>query len=197
MSVISGTRHPETLFASDEVMARVESVQFTLGEGPCFEAFTTRRPVLVPDLRRALAERWPTFASEIADQPIGAIFAFPIQSGSITIGAMDMYRRDAGLLTTAELATALAGGGRGRDGPGRRVLRRAGHRHRPRQARTGTPGRAEVHQATGMLISRLGVSAEQVLARLRGYAFAAGRPIEDVSSDIVTHRLPLDAMSDM
>lgn len=106
-SVISGTRHPETLFASDEVMARVESVQFTLGEGPCFEAFTTRRPVLVPDLRRALAERWPTFASEIADQPIGAIFASPIQSGAITIGAMDMYRRDAGLLTTAELATAL------------------------------------------------------------------------------------------
>jgi len=192
MSVISGTRHRETLFASDEVMARVESVQFTLGEGPCFEAFTTRRPVLVPDLPHALAQRWPTFASEIADQPIGAIFAFPIQSGAITIGAMDMYRREPGLLTTAELATALrvvdvaamALIGASSDGQGSDIdLDRLAPVRRDR---------AEVHQATGMVISHLGVPPEQALARLRGYAFATGRLIEDVARDIVTHRLPLD-----
>lgn len=192
VSVISGTQHRETLYASDTVMSRVESVQFTLGEGPCFEAFATNRPVLVPDLPQALASSWPAFASEIADQPIGAIYAFPLQSGAITIGAMDMYRREPGLLTTADLATAL------------RVVDLAavalvgppssGHRNDLDLERFAPlrRDRAEVHQATGMLISHLGVPPEQALARLRGYAFASGLLVEDVARDIVTYQLPLD-----
>src|SRR6476659_1507228 len=35
---------------SDPASERVEDLQFLLGEGPCIDAFATRRPVLVPDL---------------------------------------------------------------------------------------------------------------------------------------------------
>lgn len=194
VSVISGTQHRETLYASDEVMVRLESVQFTLGEGPCFEAFTHRRPVLVPDLAHATAQAWPAFAAEIADQPVAAVFAFPLQSGAISIGAMDLYRREPGLLSTADLATALrvtdlitvaligvATDGQGSDLDMERLapLRR---------------DRAEVHQATGVLISHLGVPAEQALARLRGYAFGTGRLVEEVARDIVARQLAPDAL---
>lgn len=192
ISVISGTQHRETLYASDEVMARVESVQFTLGEGPCYEAFTHRRPVLVPDLAHALAGQWPAFAAEIADQPIGAIYAFPLQTGAVTIGAMDMYRREAGLLSTTQLAIALRVvdlasvalvGPLSGQYPSDIDLERLAPLRRDR---------AEVHQATGMLISHLRIPPEQALARLRGYAFATGRLVEDVARDIVTRHLSLD-----
>lgn len=187
ISVMSGTQHRETLYASDEVINHIEALQFTLGEGPCFEAFETGRAVLVPDLAQASATSWPIFASEIADKPVGAVFAFPIQSGAIRIGAMDMYRRRAGWFTSAELATALqvvdlAAAAllgmhvSGLDGEWLATL--------PRD-------RAEVHQATGMLIAQLGVPAEQALARLRGYAFVSGRLVEDVARDIVGRRLQL------
>ena len=76
-------------------------------EGPCYEAFTTRRPVLVPDLAHASAAAWPVFATEMVDSRIGAIFAFPLVTGAITIGALDLYRREPGWLNPAELATAL------------------------------------------------------------------------------------------
>jgi hypothetical protein len=43
VSVMSATQHRETLFVTDETIAVVESLQFTLGEGPCFDAFRHRR----------------------------------------------------------------------------------------------------------------------------------------------------------
>lgn len=191
VSVMSGPRERETLYASDEIAAQIENVQFSLGEGPCFEAFATRRPVLVPDLPQASILDWPMFATAINALPIGAIFAFPLQAGAIGIGAIDLYRRRPGWLSADELHVALEvvdlvttvllglllGDLDGADG-WRGVL---------------SPGREQVHQATGMLIAAFGISAEEALARLRGYAFVTDRSLDDVAQDIVTRRLsPLE-----
>ncbi len=191
ISVISSTQHRETLYASDEIISRVESLQFTLGEGPCFEAFHTHRPVLVPELAQTSITAWPIFASEIGDLPIGAIFAFPIQHGAIGIGAIDLYRRLPGWLSEEELATALqlvdlaevALLGRQSNGADGAILE-AWLPHLPHS-------REEVHQATGMLIAKFSITAEQALSRLRGYAFVTGVVIEDVAHDITTRRLDL------
>ena len=191
ISVMSGPRERETLYASDRIAMKIEDVQFDLGEGPCFEAFATRRPVLVPDLPRASVLEWPVFAAAIAALPIGAIFAFPLQAGAIGIGAIDLYRRRPGWLSGDELAVALEvvdvvtavllgvllGEFDDTDGL-RGVL---------------SPGREQVHQATGMVLAALGISAEEALSRLRGYAFATGRPLDGVAKDIVNRRLsPLE-----
>ncbi|MEU3647358.1 GAF and ANTAR domain-containing protein [Lentzea sp. NPDC034063] len=191
ISVMSGPRERETLYASDEIAAQIEDVQFSLGEGPCFEAFSTRRPVLVPDLPQASAVEWPMFATAIAALPIGAIFAFPLQAGAIGIGAVDLYRRQPGWLSGDELAVALevvdlvtavllglllgeSGDADGFQG----VL---------------SPGREQVHQATGMLIAAFDISAEEALARLRGYAFVTDRSLDDVAKDMVNRKLsPLE-----
>ena len=49
--------------------------------------------------------------------------------------------------------------------------------------------REQVHQAVGMLIAAFGIPADQALARLRGYAFAVGRLVDEVAHDIVARRL--------
>jgi hypothetical protein len=184
VSVMSVTDQREVMYASDAVVARIEALQFSLGEGPCFEAFHTRRPVLVPDLAAASTLAWPVFAEELIDQPVGAIFAFPLQSGAISIGALDLYRRAPGWLSPDELAialevvdlatVALLGLEFGTDDGDWLSL---------------SQGRAQVHQATGMLIAALGVPADQALARLRAYAFGAGRMVDDVARDIVARRV--------
>lgn len=191
ISVMSGPRERETLYASDEIATKIEDVQFSLGEGPCFEAFATRRPVLVPDLSQASILEWPVFAASITALPIGAIFAFPLQAGAIGIGALDLYRRRPGWLSGDELTIALEvidvvtavllgvllGEVDDTDGL-RGVL---------------SPGHEQVHQATGMLLAALGISAEEALSRLRGYAFAMGRSLDEVAKDIVNRKLsPLE-----
>lgn len=53
-------------------------------------------------------------------------------------------------------------------------------------------GRAEVHQATGMVAARLEVSVGDALVLLRAHAYAADRPLLDVSRDVVARRLRIE-----
>jgi AmiR/NasT family two-component response regulator len=52
-------------------------------------------------------------------------------------------------------------------------------------------GRAEVHQAAGMLTAQLQVRIPEALARLQAHAVATGRPVLDVARDVIAHRLQL------
>lgn len=189
ISVMTGTRQRQQLYASDAQVERIEDLQFTLGEGPCVEAFETGRPVLVPDLARRVSHAWPVFATQIGNEPIGAIFAFPLRRGAARFGAMDMYRRTPGWLSDEELATALqiadiatsallAASAADPEGLADGIwLEELAH------------DRAAVHQATGIVIAEFGISPEQALARLRGHAFATGRLVKDVAADLVAGRL--------
>jgi hypothetical protein len=53
-----------------------------------------------------------------------------------------------------------------------------------------------VHQATGMVKVQLNVGIAEALVRLRAYAYAEERPIEDVARDVVGRRLRFDELSD-
>jgi transcriptional regulator with GAF, ATPase, and Fis domain len=195
ISAMSGTAHRELLYASDTVIERVEALQFSLGEGPCFEAFTTGRPVLVADLAADAATAWPVFATQMAHEPVGAIFAFPLRYGAARVGAIDLYRATPGRLAPAQLATALQladlaatallGPATTTDAPLDETWLTALPRHHE-----------QVHQATGMLIAEYAIGAEQALARLRGYAFATGRLVDEVAADLTARRLhPADITS--
>ncbi|MEU4250036.1 GAF and ANTAR domain-containing protein [Amycolatopsis sp. NPDC026612] len=193
VSVMVEAGHREIVYASDAVSTALAELQFSLGEGPCFEAYVFGGAVLVPDLAAGPSPRWPVFAAEAAAQPVAALFTFPVQIGAVRVATLDTYRATPGSLSPGELSTALrvadvaalalsglrAGGGLWLDGDGR-WMAGAGMRYR------------EVHQATGMLIAHLDVSASTALTRLRAYAFGHGRPLLEVAADIVAGRLGLD-----
>lgn len=189
MSMSSGGRHREVLYASDEVVAEIESTQLTLGEGPGFTAFEARRPVLVTDLAQDPAAAWPMLAAELADRPVGALFAFPLQIGAITAGVLEMYRRQPGWFNREQLAIAL-------QIVDVATVAMLGLRPESSNAVGGDqwlahlpPDRYVVHQATGMLIAHHRIPAAQALSRLRGYAFSSGQLIEDVARAITARRL--------
>ena len=60
-------------------------------------------------------------------------------------------------------------------------------------AELNTLSRADVSQATGMLVAQLEVEPAEALVRLRAYAFAAGRSATAVACDILDRRLRLKA----
>jgi hypothetical protein len=93
--------------ASDPGSARLEELQFTLGEGPCVDAYASRRPVLVPDLADGAMARWPAYAPTVHEQGVQAVFAFPLQIGAARLGVLDVFRDRAGALTADELWHAV------------------------------------------------------------------------------------------
>lgn len=188
ISVLTGSPSQQTLWATDPTAERLEDLQFTLNEGACMEAAATGRPVLVPDLRDSTraAARWPIFAAAVVEQTdVGALFALPLQWGAVNLGVMDLYRRVPGSLTPEQQrdvfeaadTVALMMLGMRTDPGGSDWLDLAVH------------NRAEVHQATGMVLVQLGISATDALARLRAHAFVDQRMLIDVARDVVARRL--------
>ncbi|MFC4999445.1 GAF and ANTAR domain-containing protein [Dactylosporangium cerinum] len=177
--------------ASDPASERIEELQFVLGEGPCIDAFASRRPVLVPDLTDGGAHRWPAYTSAAHDGGVRAVFAFPLQVGAARLGVLDVFRTRAGLLSSVELRQAFAfadlavrtlldGQDDAIEGAAADGLDEAiGHS-------------AELFQAQGMVMVQLGVSLAEALVRIRAYTYAENRRLNDVAGDIVSRRLRFD-----
>ncbi len=195
VSLLTASVHHETLSATDTTAATLEDLQFTLGEGACLEAAATGRPVLVADLHgREPTIRWPMFVAAVAEETdVRALFALPLQLGAINLGVLDLYRTTPGplrvpelrdVVTAADATTLLLLGAHLRGHTDRHP---DGDGHGDGDGPWDGP--AEVHQATGMVLVQLGISAQDAFARLRAYAFANGRPLGEVARDVVARRL--------
>ena len=191
MSVIAADGVRGITAASDPASERIEELQFVLGEGPCVDAFATRRPVLVPDLADGAMSRWPVYAPAVYVDGVRAVFAFPLQVGAALLGVLDVFRAKPGSLTGAELRSALTFADvavttllDGQDGaePGRAA-------HGIDEA---VMSRSELYQAQGMVMVQLGVTLAEALARMRAHAFAENRHLDQVAADIIARRLRFD-----
>jgi hypothetical protein len=177
--------------ASDPASARIEELQFVLGEGPCIDAFASRRPVLVPDLTDGAANRWPAYTPAAHDVGVRAVFAFPLQVGAARLGVLDVFRARAGPLTGNQLRQAFAF----TDLAVRTLLDGQDHAN-PGAAADGfdeaIEHSAELFQAQGMVMVQLGVSLAEALVRIRAHTYAENRRLNDVAHDIVARRLHFD-----
>jgi GAF domain-containing protein len=189
ISIVSDTGNRAVVCATDGVSARIEELQVTLGEGPCVDAVGRAGPVLVGDLldnHDVSVERWPTFLRAAHEVGVRAVFAFPMRVGALGIGAVDLYRSTPGSLSEEELSGALiAAELAGVAVLGLRADADAGF---VEDADNGAY-LAQVHQATGMVMVQLGISVDEAFLLLRARAFAAGRPLRDVATDVVQRRL--------
>lgn len=185
----------EVVEASDSDARAVEQLQVTHGQGPCLDAIATFRPSLEPDLTsgRAIA-RWPQFARGALEQGIAAAYAFPLITGGVAIGALDVYSARRGdladeavedVLMLADLAAlAIDQGGRSADIAGLDV-----------SAGAAEPWAhpAVVHNASGMISEQLDIGIDEALLRLRASAFVMERPLADLAVDIVARKVRLEA----
>jgi GAF domain/ANTAR domain len=185
-----------TVAASDDGAMRLEELQFTLGEGPCVEASRTGRPVLAPDLAGTSSRRWPQFSAGADAAGLRAVFALPLQVGGIRLGVLDLYRHTAGELSPAELSDALTFA----DAATQLLLdlqaQDTAQRIPAPHALAVLDDRAEVHQATGVVSVRAGVSLAQALALLRARAYAEDRPIGDLARDVLDGLVHLEESDD-
>jgi hypothetical protein len=186
LAVMTSLPAQQVRYASDPVSARVEELQVVLGEGPCVEAFAQGTPVLATDLDDHFwLRRWPVFTPAAADAGARALFALPLQVGATCLGVIDLYRSDPGALVGDDLAEALAFADAATELllaeqlPGAQV---------PGSAQLFAH-RAVVHQATGMVSAQLEVSMADAFLRLRAYAYAADRELDDIAAEVVARRL--------
>lgn len=189
ISVVADARR-STLAASDRTAARLEQLQFELGEGPHWQAVRSGRAVLVPDVT-ASGSGWPVFDAAASELEVGALFSIPMSLGAVVVGVVDLYRASPGILSAGDvlLARSLAVG---LASEALQIAARVAAQEHPLDGALAPELRRVVHQATGMLLVQLDVTATEAFARLRAHAFATGAPLESIAQDVVARRLTLD-----
>ena len=173
-----------TLSTTDDTALVIEETQDVMGQGPGHDAFTTgayaRFDLLDVD---GPDPRWPLLESDslTALAPV-VVHALPMGQGEDrVIGVLTLYQRgtdreidlDAALLVAQVLAAAL--------------LADAPTVHDTGQGPWHE--RAEVHQATGMVVAQLGLHEDDALALLRAHAYSHDQSVSRSAHDVLSHHL--------
>ena len=193
VSTIGDLLGSETLAASDAQAARLDELQFDLGEGPCWDALRSGTHVLAPVLEEPGRARWPAFAAAVRDEPVSSMFAFPLIVGPLRIGAIDLYSASPATLDGrhARQADAMAAV------VSRHVLRRALNAVGRHDDDLGSAySRRLIHQATGFVLAQLDLSPDDARLVIQGHAFAAERSMMAVAQDIVDGTIVFSRRSD-
>ncbi|WP_375497618.1 GAF and ANTAR domain-containing protein [uncultured Jatrophihabitans sp.] len=193
--VFDGT-NTGTLGASGSEARVLDELQFTLGEGPCLESVAAHAPVLVIDLAQDEASRWPAYGPAMLRHDIRGVFAMPVLVAGEYLGALDLFRAQPGPLDGEHLVGALVAAMLA-ELPLLDLL--AGDLHAAANdpdtsawTELNTITRAEVSQATGMLVAQLEIEPAAALMRLRAHAYAEGRSATSVARDILARRIRLE-----
>ena len=186
--LMSGDVPRGSLCTTNDVSNLIEELQFTLGEGPCVDAYEQNRVVLEPDLAHPGSSRWLAFTPPAVEAGVGAVFGFPLQVGMVRLGALNLYRNRPGPLSDDQHADALVMADVianwvldvQADAPAGSVAS---------ELEQGADFHFIVHNAAGAVSVQLGVSITEALIRLRAYAFSNNRLLRDVAEDVMARRL--------
>jgi hypothetical protein len=179
----------DLVWRTDGVSARLDDLQFTLGQGPGVDAAVSGELVLEPDLDAVPAQRWSVFTPAALELGVRAVFAVPLQIGALRVGVLLAQRDVPGSMNDGVLTDLLVFAGAATEA----LLGSVTGGSEPLWL-SGQPSgyRAEVYQATGMISAQLGVAQAEALIRLRGHAYSQHRAVADVAADVVARRMRFD-----
>jgi GAF domain-containing protein len=160
---VGSPTNPQRL-GSDSVEAQdFDGRQVRAGEGPCWDAYRTGTVVVADDV--TADPRWPGLARLAQDSDVRSVIAVPVREEGATTGALNIYARRTGAVgpagqRIAVLAAAAVAG----------ILRNVAERESMQalaaNLERALTSRAEIDQAKGIVMARLGVSADDAFARL-------------------------------
>jgi GAF domain-containing protein len=178
MSIVN-PRGIDTPAGSGDALRRLDSLQFELKEGPCFDALHTHEIVLGRDL--ANDPRWPNWGPHVAREiGVGSIVSYRLFAADDTLGAMNLYslRTDAfdtedihnGGALAAHVAVALA------------------EAQNVTHLETAINVRTVIGRAEGILMERFDLSPAQAFAVLRRVSQDRNVKLNRVAEELVRTR---------
>ncbi len=115
MTLLDDGGRGTTAVFTDPGSPEIDAAQYATGEGPCLDAWRTRRVVHLPDLAASVAtDRYAAFCELAHSLGIHSTLSLPLHVGDRSLGALNLYATsvdgfgDADLGTAQELADVAA-----------------------------------------------------------------------------------------
>lgn len=175
--------------ASTEEMREVELFEMQQDQGPCADSFRSGEQVLIPDLE-AIGGRWKDFTPRALDLDLHAVYAFPLRLRADRLGAMNVLRREAGLLPDADLNVAQALADVATIG----ILQERAVADAERlsgQLQHALASRIRIEQAKGILAQTRDTTVRKAFEILRAEARGTSRRLVDVCAEVIAGTSPL------
>jgi GAF domain-containing protein len=175
----------ETIAASDDIAAAVDTLQYEVGEGPCLEAIRDYESYLISDL--VAEDRWPLFSRRAAGETsIRSMLSFRLFIGEDTLGALNLYSREVdafdeedcavGAILAAHAAVAMS---------------TARERERVEHLERAVESNREIGMAVGVVMASGLHTPEQAFDVLRRASQRLNVKLRDVASVVVeTGKVP-------
>jgi GAF domain-containing protein len=185
----------QVMASSSERSEALELLQSRNEEGPCFECYRSSRLVFSEDLA-ADNDRWPTFAPAAVRHGIKSVHAIPMRVHSRTIGALNLFRGEAGRLAARDVPL---GQGMADIAAVALIQERAMRETRGvvQQLHGALSSRVLIEQAKGILAERGHVSVDAAFASIRRYARHHNSRLSDVAQDVIEGRLDPAALAEL
>jgi putative methionine-R-sulfoxide reductase with GAF domain/PAS domain-containing protein len=183
VSITMGSpREPQRLGSDSTEAQEFDGRQVRADQGPCWDAHRAAAVVITDDV--TTDPRWPALAPIAREGAVRSVIALPVQDDGTTIGVVNAYAGRAGAFGPsarhiAVLATAAVAG----------VLQNVAERESMRalaaNLERALTSRAVIDQAKGMIMARLGVDADDAIARLVNVSSRLNVKLRDLAALVV------------
>ncbi len=149
-------------------------------QGPCLECTMTGKAVT--DLELSPTGAWPRFAALTRTQGFSSVYALPLRSRDVTVGALNLFAREPLSASRLVVAQALA------DTATLSLLQVDPHIDLQiviRRIHLAVESRNTLEQAQGMIAQRFGIDSEEALIRLQDVSERAALSLVEVATAIV------------
>lgn len=190
VAVMGDDGKPTTAVFTDDKAPQIDLGQYESGNGPCLEAWRTRRVVRIEEMTAA-TDRYPEFSAMALAHGIHSTLSLPLVAGDNGVGALNLYAHTEHGFTAddevigLELASTAAV-----------VLANAGAywgvSELAQQLQQAMESRAEIEQAKGMLMARsAGLSADEAFDLLRRASQRENVKLREIARRIVQRQATL------
>lgn len=182
-----GASDQYTICASSADASSLDEWEFTLEEGPRIDAAATSTSSKT-ETAQAATNPWPRLSAKAEAIGYHSIAGVPVQVKGNTFATLNLQNRHGAItpetLTDAEqLASEIAA-----------LIVAALSQEPPSIAQPADHDK--FHQATGMVMSQMGITAEAAVSTLRTHAWTHDRLLTDVANDVVSHTLTFSPPED-
>jgi transcriptional regulator with GAF, ATPase, and Fis domain len=164
----------ETLAGTDQLVWELDSIQYSLDEGPCVGAIRESPVVAAEDIRHD--QRWPRYVPQAVDKGVKAQMGLRLYTHEGTLGGLNLYSTSRGkidpdaLLAAEIFAThaALA----------------LGHARKETQLNDALASRKTIGQAIGILTERYQINDERAFQFLVRASSASNLKLRDIAEEL-------------
>lgn len=175
ISIARRNRQIETVAASDELVRRLDAVQYELMEGPCVDAILSRERRVSNDLTHE--DRWPRFAPRAVELGIRSQLGLDLFDEEASIGGLNLYGDEPHAFTDASTHLAVLFAAQASHVLGRRM--------RETQLTEALKTRQLIGQATGIVMERYQLSEARAFEFLTRVSQQSNIRLATVAAELV------------